>query len=69
MSGSVEDWATESLLAARGAYQDPTTGMLIEPGQRLADAYQAANLPVVRRRIYQGGIRLARLLNEVWPAE
>jgi hypothetical protein len=24
--GSVEDWATESLLAAREAYQDPATG-------------------------------------------
>ena len=26
MKGTVEDWATESLLAAREAYQDPTTG-------------------------------------------
>jgi hypothetical protein len=67
--GSMEDWATESLLGARGAYQDPATGKKIRPGQRLADAYQEANLPVVRRRIHQGGIRLASVLNEVWPAD
>ena len=28
--GTVEDWATESLLAAREAYQDPTTKLRIE---------------------------------------
>jgi hypothetical protein len=69
MSGSVEDWATESLLAARGAYQDPTTGMRIRPGTRLGDAYQETNLPTVRRRLYQGGVRLATVLNGVWPEE
>jgi hypothetical protein len=69
MMGSVEDWATESLLAARGAYQDPATGMRIRPGARLADAYQDAHLPTVRRRIYQAGMRLAMVLNGVWPEE
>jgi hypothetical protein len=69
MAGSVEDWATESLVAARGAYQDPTTGMRIKPGQRLAEAYQDATLPVVRLRLYQGGMRLASVLNVVWPEE
>jgi nuclease S1 len=32
MKGTVEDWATESLLAARQAYQDPVTGKRIKPG-------------------------------------
>jgi hypothetical protein len=68
-SGSVEDWATESLLAARGAYQDPATGMRIRPGARLGDAYQDAHLPTVRRRLYQAGVRLATVLNGVWPEE
>jgi hypothetical protein len=54
-SGSVEDWATESLLAARGAYQDPATGIRIRPSARLGDAYQDAHLPTVRRRLYQAG--------------
>jgi hypothetical protein len=67
MAGSVEDWATESLLAAREAYQDPATGMRIRPGARLGDAYQDANLPTVRRRLYQAGVRLATVLNDVWP--
>jgi hypothetical protein len=33
----------------------------------LAEAYREANLPVVRRRPDQGGIRLVVVLNEVWP--
>jgi nuclease S1 len=68
MDGAVEDWATESLLAARQAYREPTTGRRIRPGQALADAYLEANLPVVRQRLYRGGIRLAMVLNAIWPA-
>jgi hypothetical protein len=66
MRGTVEDWATESLLAARQAYQVPGTGQRLKPGQKLSDAYQTANLPVVRRRLCQGGSRLAMVLNEVF---
>lgn len=66
MRGTVEDWATESLLAARAAYQVPETGMRIKPGQKLADAYQEVNLPIVRRRLYQAGVRLALVLNEAF---
>ena len=66
MAGLLEDWATESLLAARGACQEPRTGTRIRPGRRLADAYQAANLPFVRRRLSQGGVRLAMVLNEMF---
>jgi hypothetical protein len=69
LSGSVEDWATESLLAARVAYQDPATGMRIRPGARLGAAYQESSLPVFRRRLYQAGIRLATLLNASFPEE
>ena len=54
LTGAVQAWATESLLAARRAYQDPATGMRIRPGARLGDAYQDAHLPTVRRRLYQG---------------
>ena len=35
MKGTVEDWATESLLAARQAYQVPETGKRLKPGQKL----------------------------------
>jgi hypothetical protein len=38
MRGSVEDWATESLLAARAAYQMPGTDKRIKPGSKLGNA-------------------------------
>jgi hypothetical protein len=66
VKGAVEDWATESLLAARQAYQVPETGKRLKSGQKLGDAYTKANLPVVRRRLYQGGVRLAMVLNEAF---
>jgi hypothetical protein len=68
-AGAVEDWATESLLAARQAYQDPATGRRITPGARLGDAYQEAGLPVAKRRLYQAGMRRAMVLNDVFPAD
>ena len=68
MSGTPEDRATESLLAAREAYQDPQTGNRIKSGTKLGDAYQAKNLPVARQRLAQAGLRLAMVLNEEFPA-
>jgi hypothetical protein len=65
--GAVEDWASESLRPVVQAYQDPATGKRIKPGPRLADAYQDANLILARRRLDEGGVRLVRVLNEVWP--
>jgi nuclease S1 len=67
MKGTVEDWATESLLAARQAYQVPETGMRLKSGQKLGDAYLNANLPVLRQRLYLGSVRLAAVLNEAFP--
>jgi hypothetical protein len=64
--GTPEDWATESLLAAREAYQDPTTGRRIKSGVKLGDQYQDKNLPVVRQRLAQAGLRLAWVLNEAF---
>jgi nuclease S1 len=69
MKGTVEDWATESLLAARAAYQDPVTGMRIKPGAKLGQQYHDANLPVARHRLYQAGVRLAIMLNEAFAAQ
>ncbi len=66
MAGSVEDWATESLLSARKAYQDPASGRKITKGTKLGEPYQTANLPLARRRVYQAGVRLAMVLNEVF---
>ena len=64
MKGTIEDWATESLLAARQAYQVPETAKRLKSGQKLSAAYLDANLPVVRRRLYQASVRLAMVLNQ-----
>ena len=69
MGGTVEDWATESLLAARAAYQIPGTDKRLKPGQKLGDEYLAIHLPVVRRRLAQAGMRLAWVLNEAFSAD
>jgi hypothetical protein len=66
MAGTVEDWATESLIAAREAYQLPGTDKRLKSGQKLGDEYQAKHLPVVRRRLCQAGLRLAMVLNEAF---
>jgi hypothetical protein len=50
-TGSVEDWATESLLAAREAYQDPKTDERMKPGAKPADDYQACSLAGYSRLI------------------
>ena len=68
IKGSVEDWATESLMAARVAYQVPETRKRLKPGQKLSDAHVNANMPVVRQRLYQARVRLAKVLNEAFPA-
>jgi hypothetical protein len=67
VKGTVEDWATESLLAARQAYQVPETGKRLRSGQKLGAAYVEANLPVGRRRLYEAGNRLAWLFNKAFP--
>jgi hypothetical protein len=66
MKGSVEDWTTDRILAARHPCQVPETGKRLKPGQKLGDAYLNANLTMVRRRLYQGGMRLAMVLIETF---
>lgn len=65
--GTVEDWADESLAAARAAYRDPATGRDLRKGAKLGEGYHAANLPVARRRLAQAGVRLAETLNGLFP--
>jgi hypothetical protein len=67
--GSVEDWATESLLVSRAAYVDPSTGQRLKPGAKLGDVYQQRSLPVVKDRLYRAGARLAMVLNEALGPE
>jgi len=69
MKGTIEDWATESLLASRQAYVVPETGKRLKSGQKLGDAYFDANLPVLRQRLYQASVRLAMVLNQAFATE
>lgn len=58
--GTVVHWAEESLRLARShAYKIPETGAI-------TDEYISRVLPVIRRRLAQGGIRLAWVLNEAF---
>jgi hypothetical protein len=43
------------------------TSKSLKPGQKLGDAYVAADLPVARRWLYQASLRRAMLLNEAFP--
>ncbi len=57
-SGTAAEWAEESLKLARTyAYNLPETGII-------TDEYVRRALTVMRRRLAQGGIRLAWILNE-----
>ncbi len=68
-TGDVADWARESYKTGqsfaytRAFHQDPCAG----PTPKmiaLSDAYVQASLPIVRHRLEQAGLRLARLLDQ-----
>ncbi len=59
MASTVEDWATESLSAAREAYLIPGTDKRLRSGQKLGEEYQAKHLPIVHRRLCQPRLRLS----------
>jgi hypothetical protein len=63
---SPEDWADESLAVARRAYCFPGSDDQLRPGARIGRAYEHANLPIVRERLEQSGVRLAALLNAIF---
>ncbi|KAL3627679.1 Endonuclease 1 [Castilleja foliolosa] len=57
----VKKYATESIdIACKYAYKD------VVPGGTLSDDYFNSRLPIVMKRIAQGGVRLAMILNRVF---
>lgn len=67
MDAPVEDWATESLVAARTAYrgiQHPTKRL--DPGTRISREYEDAALPMIEERLARASVRLAHELNGIF---
>ena len=68
--GGVEDWADESLQAAKKAYRSPVdSNHRIASGDRLGRDYVDFAVPEVRLRLAQAGVRLANELNAVFRKE
>ncbi|MDB5352882.1 MAG: Nuclease [Planctomycetota bacterium] len=66
-SGSVEEWADESLIAARKAYMWPPGSRTPMPsGTILGNDYVRMADPIVRERLAQAGVRLANELNGIF---
>jgi hypothetical protein len=64
--GSPEDWATESLHAAKEAYCHPGTQTMMQSGSALGDDYCRMALPIIQRQLAKAGIRVAYTLNEIF---
>jgi len=65
--GSVEDWADESLRAAKFAYRSPKGDRGPMPsGSFLGEDYARAADPVLREQLAKAGVRLANELNAIF---
>lgn len=58
--GSVIDWMYESRKLAEEVYKS------VKPGQKLRYRYSYDYFPVVRQQLQKGGIRLAKILNDIF---
>ncbi len=65
--GTVEDWANESLNAAKFAYRSPRGSQGPMPsGTLLGEDYVKAADPVLRQQLARAGVRLANELNAIF---
>ena len=58
--GDAEVWANESQALVKDIYST------VKSGDRLGYEYIYLNFPIVKQRLYEGGIRLGYLLNEIF---
>ena len=65
-TGTVIDWANESLAIAKMAYRVPGTDQLLKPGTKLGNDYCGFALPIVRQQLAKAGLRVAWMLNEIF---
>jgi len=63
--GSVEDWATESLVEVRLAYCLPGTDKLIQSGTKLGEVYCRFVLSIILLRLAQSAVRCNRHLGAI----
>jgi hypothetical protein len=68
MGTQPEEWATESLDAARRAYRHPRENRDLVNGDRLDERYLEAATPVLRLRLAQAAVRTAEVLNDALGA-
>ncbi len=64
--GMPEDWATESLQAAKAAYRVPGTDRIMRSGTKLGDDYCRTAVPIIRTQLAKAGVRLAQVLNSIF---
>ncbi len=64
--GTPEDWATESLQAAKAAYCLPGIKTVMRSGTNLDDDYCRMALPMIQRQLAKAGIRVAWTLNGIF---
>ncbi len=64
--GTPEDWATESLQAAKEAYCLPGTKKVMPSGTKLGDDYCRYALPIIQRQLAKAGVRMAFVLNTIF---
>jgi len=64
--GSLADWATDSLEAAKLLYVQPGSQGLLKPGTKLGEEYLSGCPPIVRMQLARAGLRLAWVLNQIF---
>ena len=58
--GTPNDWIEESVILANDIYESSTTG------ENLSYDYVAKYAPIIEQQLLKGGIRLAKLLEEIY---
>lgn len=64
--GSLENWATESLEAAKMAYRLPGSQRAMESGTKLGEDYCQFALPIIKSQLAKAGMRVAVTLNAIF---
>jgi nuclease S1 len=64
--GIPENWATESLQAAKVADCLPGTNAVMKSGTTLSDDYARMAMPIIQQQLAKAGIRIPWMLNEIF---